>query len=171
MASGPVTSWQTDQGKVETGRFYFLGLSEITVDGECNHEIKSHLLLGRKAMTNLDSLADKGPYRQRSVKTSFSSHVWMSELDRHNGWVPKKQCFLIMVLGKTLESPLDRKGIQPVNAKGNQSWIFIERTDAEAEASILWPPDAKIRVIEKDPDAGKNWRQKEKGAGEDEMVR
>ena len=75
MASGPVTSWQTDQGKVETGRVYFLGLSEITVDGECNHEIKSHLLLGRKAMRNLDSLADKGPYRQRSVKTSFSSHV------------------------------------------------------------------------------------------------
>ena len=171
MASGPVTSWQTDQGKVETGRFYFLGLSEITVDGECNHEIKSHLLLGRKAVTNLDSLADKGPYRQRFVKTSFSSHMWMSELDYHKGWVPKKQCFLIMVLGKTLESPLDRMGIKPVNLKGNQSWIFIERTDAEAEAPILWPPDAKIRVIEKDLDAGKNWRQKEKGAGEDETVR
>ena len=75
------------------------------------------------------------------------------------------------MLEKTLEGPLDCKKIKPVNPKGNQTWIFIERTDAEAEAPILWPPDAKIRVIEKDLDAGKNWRQKEKGAGEDETVR
>ena len=76
-----------------------------------------------------------------------------------------------MVLEKTLESPLDSKEIKPVNPKGNQPWIFIGRTDAEAEAPILWPPDVKSRLIGKDPDAGKDWRQKEKRAAEDEMVR
>ena len=75
-----------------------------------------------------------------------------------------------MVLEKTLESPLDFKEIKPVSPKGNQSWIFIGRTDAEAEAPILWPPDVKSRLTGKDPDAGKDWRQKEKGAAEDEMV-
>ena len=92
----------------------------------------------------------------------------MSVLDHHESWAPEKQCFWIVVLGKTLESPLDRKEIKSVSPKGNQSWTFIKRTDAEAEAPILWPPDAKIRLIEKDPDSGKNWRQKEKGAAEDE---
>ena len=77
----------------------------------------------------------------------------------------------MVVLEKTLESPLDGKDIKPVNSKGNQSWIFIGRTDAEAEAPILWPPDVKSRLIGKDPDAGKDWRQKEKRAAEDEMVR
>ena len=76
-----------------------------------------------------------------------------------------------MVLEKTLESPLDSKEIKPVNPKGNQPWIFIGRTDAEAEAPILWPPDVKTRLFGKDPDAGKDWRQKEKRAAEDEMVR
>ena len=76
-----------------------------------------------------------------------------------------------MVLEKTLESPLDSKEIKPVNPKGNQPWIFIGRTDAEAEAPVLWPPDVKSRLIGKDPDAGKDWRQKEKRAAEDEMVR
>ena len=93
----------------------------------------------------------------------------MWELDHKESWMLKNWCFWIMVL-KTLESPLDCKEIQPVNPKGNQSWIFIGRTDAEAEAPILWSPDAKIRHVGKDPDAGKDWRQQQKPETEDEMV-
>ena len=85
-------------------------------------------------------------------------------------WVLKNWCFWTVVLEKILESPLDCKEIKPVNPKGNQSWIFMGRTDAEAESPILWPPDAKNRLIRKDPDAGKDWRQEEKGMTEDEMV-
>ena len=95
----------------------------------------------------------------------------MWELDHNKeGWVPKNWCFQTVVLEKTLESPLDCKKIKPVNSKGNQPWIFIERTDAEAEAPIRWPPDAKSQFIGKDPDAGKDWRQEEKGTTEGEMV-
>ena len=86
------------------------------------------------------------------------------------GWTPKNWCFQIVVLEKTLESPLDCKEIKPVNLKGNQPWIFIERTVAEAEAPILWLPDMESRLIIKDPDAGKDWKQKEKGVTEDKMV-
>ena len=100
-----------------------------------------------------------------------SSHVWMWELDHKEGWEPKNWCFWTVVLEKTLESPLDSKESQPVNPKGNQPWKVIERTNGEAEASILWAPDAKSCLIRKDPDAGKDWRQKEKGAAEDEIVR
>ena len=99
-----------------------------------------------------------------------SSHVWMLELDYKDSWAPKKCCFWTLVLEKTFESPLDCKEIQPVQPKGNQSWIFIRRTDTEAEAPILWPPDAKNWLIEKDPDAGKDWRWEEKEKTEDEMV-
>ena len=98
-----------------------------------------------------------------------SSHVWMWELDHKEGWAPKNWCFQIVVLEKTLESPLDCKEIKPVNPKGNQSRIFIGRTDAEAEVSILWPPDAKSWLIGKDSDAGKDWRQEEKRTTEDKM--
>ena len=94
----------------------------------------------------------------------------MWELNHKNGWALNNWCFWTMVLEKILESPLDCKEIKPVNPKGNQPWIFIGRTDAKAEAPILWPPDAKSRLIGKDPDAGKDWRQKEKGTAEDEMV-
>ena len=93
-----------------------------------------------------------------------------SELDHKESWAPKNWCFWIMVLEKTLESPLDIKEIQPVCPKGNQSWIFIERTDVEAETPILRPPDAKNWLIGKDPDSGKDWRQEEKETTEDEMV-
>ena len=99
-----------------------------------------------------------------------SSHVWMWELDYKESWVPKNLCFWTVVLEKTLESLLDCKEIQPVHPKGDQSWIFIGRTDAEAETPILWPPDVKNWLIWKDPDAGKDWRQEEKGTTEDEMV-
>ena len=157
-----------------SGCFVFLG-SKITVDGNCSHEIKRYLLPGRKAMT-LDSvlkskaitLPKKGPYSQ---SYGFSSgHVWMWEMDHKEGWAPKNWCFWILVLEKTLESPLDCKEINSVNPKGNQHWILIGRTDTEAETPILWPPDAKSRLIGKDPDAGTDWGQEEKGATEDGMV-
>ena len=95
-----------------------------------------------------------------------SSHVWMWVLDHKESWVPKNWCFWTVVLDKTLESPMNCKEIKPVNPKGNQSWIFIGRTDAEAEAPILRPPDVKNWLIGKDPDAGKDWRQEEKGMTE-----
>ena len=112
---------------------------------------------------------DKGPSSQSYVLSS--SHVWMWALDHKEDWVPKNWCFRTVVLEKTLGSPLDCKEIQPVHPKGDQSWIFIGRTNAEAEALILWPPDAKNWLIGKDPDAEKDWRQEEKGTTEDEMVR
>ena len=99
-----------------------------------------------------------------------SSHIWMWELHHKEGWAQKNWCFWTVVLEKTPESPLDSKEIQPVHPKGNQSWIFIGRTDAEAETPILWPPDVKNWLIWKDPDAGKDWRQEEKGTTEDETV-
>ena len=94
----------------------------------------------------------------------------MCELDHKEGWVPKNWCFWTVVLEKTLESSLDYKEIKPVNPKGNQSWIFIGKPNAEAETLILWPPDAKSQLIRKDPEAGKDWRQEEKGMTEDEMA-
>ena len=137
---------------------------------------KRCLLLGRKAMTNLDSIlksrditfANKGPSSQSH---GFSnSHVWMWELDYKESGLPKNWCFWTVLLEKTLESPLDCEEIQPVHPKGDQSWVFIGRTDAEAETPILWPPDAKNWLIGKDPDAGKAWRWEEKGMTEEEMV-
>ena len=92
-----------------------------------------------------------------------SSHIWMWELDYKESWMPKTWCFWTLVLDKTLESPLDCKEIQPVHPKGDQSWIFIGRTDAEAETPILWPPDVKYWLIWKGADGGKDWRQEEKG--------
>ena len=94
----------------------------------------------------------------------------MWELDCEENWALKNWCFWTVVLEKTLESPLDCKEIQPVHPKGNQSWVFIRRTDADAETPVLWPPDAKRWLIWKDPDAEKDWRQKEKGTTENEMV-
>ena len=112
--------------------------------------------------------ADKGLYNQSYGFSS--SHVQMWELDHKESWVLKNWCFWTVVLEKTLESPLDCKEIQQVRPKGNQSWIFFGRTDAETEASILWSPDMKSWLIGKDPDAGKDWGQEEKGVAEDEVV-
>ena len=112
--------------------------------------------------------ANKGPSGQSYGFSS--SHVWMWELDYKESWVPKNWCFWTVVLEKTLESPLDCKEFNSVNPKGNQSRIFIGRTDAEAETAILWPPDVKNCFIWKNPDAGKDWSQEEKGMTEDEMV-
>ena len=138
--------------------------------------MKRLLFFGRKVMINLDSIlkkqrhyfANKGPSSQSYGFSS--SHVWVWELDYKESWAPKCWCFSTVVLEKNLESPLDSKEIQPGHSKGNQSWIFIGRTDTEAETPILWPPDVKNWLIGKDPDAGKDWRQEEKGMTEDEMV-
>ena len=173
MASGPIISWQIDG---ETVTDFILGGSKITADGDCSHEIKTCLLLGRKVMTNLDSIFKSRditlPTKVCLVKAMvFSSgYVWMWELDYKESWA-QNWCFWTVVSEKTLESPLDSKEIQPVHLKGDHPWIFIGRTVVEAETPILWPPDAKSWLIWKDPDAGKDWRQKEKGMTEDEMVR
>ena len=100
----------------------------------------------------------------------FSSHIWMWDLDYKESWALKNWCFWTVVLEKTLDSPLDCKEIQPIHPKGNQSWIFIGRTDAKAETPILWPADSKNWLTGKDPDAGKDWRQEKKGTTEDEIV-
>ena len=176
MASSPITSWQIDGERMETVTdFIFLG-SKVTVDGDCSHEIKRCLLLGWKATTNLDSVLKSRditlPTKVRLVKpmvfpvVMYGCESWTIK----KGWVLKNWCLWSVVLEKTLESPLDYKEIKPVNPKGNRPWIFTGRTDAEAEAPILWPPDAKSRLIGEDPDAGKAWRQEEKGTIEDEMV-
>ena len=163
--------WET----VETvADFIFLG-TKITADGDCSHVIKRCLLLGRKVMTNLDNIkkqrhyfVNKGPSNQGY---GFSSgHVWTWELDYKESWAPKNWCFWTVVLEKTLESPLDCKEIQPVHPKGDQSWVFIGRADVEAETPILWPPNSKSWLLWKDPDAGKDWGQVEKGMTEDEMA-
>ena len=112
--------------------------------------------------------ADKGLSSQNYDFSS--SHIWMWELDHKESWAPENWGFWTVVLEKTLESLLDCQEIQPVHPKGNQSWVFIGRTDAEPEAPILWPPNSKNWFIGKDPDAGKDWRQEEKGKTEDEMV-
>ena len=127
-------------------------------------------------MTNLDSILKSRditlPTKVHLVKAmvflvvTYGCESW----DCKEGWVPKNWCFWTVVVEKTLESPLDCKEIQPVNPKGNQSWIFIGRTDVEAQTPILWPPDAKNWLTGKDSDAGKNWRREEKGTTEDEMV-
>ena len=123
-------------------------------------------------MTNPDSILKKQRHYFANKGLSSqgygfsSSHVWMWELDYKESWAMKNRCFWTTMLEKTLESPLDCKEIKPVNPKGNQSWVFIGKTDAQVEALILWPPDAKNWLIGKHPDAGKDWRQEEKGTTE-----
>ena len=145
-------------------RLYFGGGSKITADGDSIHEIKRRLLLGRKAMINLDSILKSRdltlPTKVHSLKSMVfpDIHVWMWELVYKESWVPKNWCFWNCGVGDISWSPLDCKEIQPVNPKRNQILIFIGRSDAEAEASILWPPGVKNWLIGKDPDAGKDWR-------------
>ena len=175
MASSPITSWQINGETVETVAFIFGG-SKITADGDCSHEINRCLLLGRKVMTNLDSifksrditLPTSGPSSQGY---GFSnSHVCMWELDCEESWTLKDWCFWTVVLEKTLESPLDCKEIQPVHSEGDQPWVFLGRNDAKAETPVLWPPHTKSWLIGKDSDAGRDWGQEEKGMTEDEMA-
>ena len=154
----------------------FLGVSKITADSDCSHEIKRRLLLGRKVMINLDSIfkkqrhyfANKGPSSQGYGFPS--GDVWMWELNCEESWAPKSWCFWTVVLKKTLESPLDCKEIQLVHSKGGQSWVFIGRTDTEAETPILLATWCEQLTHLKNSDEGKDWRQEEKGMTEDEMV-
>ena len=169
MASGPITSWQIE--KLETVADFIFGGSKTTADQDYSHEFKRCLLLGRKAMTNLDNVLKSRditlPTNVHIVKAMFFPVV-MYECEL---WTIKKadrwriDGFWTVVLEKTLESPLGSREIKPVNPKGNEPWIFIGRTDAEADALIPWPPDAKSSS-----DAGKDWRQEEKGTTEDEVV-
>ena len=145
-------------GLQRVGHDWATSLSKITADGDFSHEMKRCLLLGRKAMTNLDCVLKS---RDITLPTKvyldkamvFPVIVYRCESDHKEGWAPKNW-FRIMVLEKTLESPLDCKEIKSVNPKGNQHWIFIGRTDAEAEVPILWPPDVKNWLTGKDCDAG-----------------
>ena len=173
MAPGPIISWQIDGETVETvADFIFLG-SKITADGDCSHEIKRYLLRRKHDQPRWHIkkqrhyFANKGPSSQIMV---FPVVMYGCE-----SWTIKKtECQRInafdLCCWRRLESPLDCKEIQPVHPKRNQSWILIGRTDVEAETPILWPPDEKNWLIWKDPDAGKDWRQEEKGTTEDEMV-
>ena len=171
LASDP---WQIGGEKIETvTEFIFLG-SKITADGDCSHEIKRHFLLGRKAITNLDSILKSRDItlltKVHLIKAmvfpvvTYGCESWTIKKAESwtikKGWTPKNWSFSTVVLEKTLERPLDNMEIKPVNPKGNQSWIFIWRTDAEAETPVLWLPDAKSWLIGKDPDAGKDWGQK-----------
>ena len=155
-------------GKSANGGWLFFfgggGGSKITADGDYSHEIKRHLLLGRKVMTKLASI-----FKSRDITLStkvclVKAMVFPVIMYRCESWTIKKAecwsnwCFWTVVLEKTPESPLDYKEIQPVHLKGNQSWIFIGRIDDKAETSTLWPPDAKYWLFWKDPDAGKDWR-------------
>ena len=159
MVSGPITSWQINGKKTETVTdFSFLG-SKITVDGDCSHEIKRCLWLGRKAMTNPDNILKKQRHHfanESLYSQSYgvsSSHVWMWELDHKESWVPKN---LNCGVG---EDPWESLGLQgdPINQSHRKSvLIFTGRTDAQAEAPILWPPDVKSQLVGKDPDAGKD---------------
>ena len=138
-------------------------------------KLKDTCSLEEKLWQTLDSVLKSRDFISNKELSSqsygfSSSNVLMWELDRKEGYAPKNWCFQIVVLEKTVESPLDCKEIQPVHPKGNRSWVFTGRTDAEAEAPILWPPDVKSWLTGKDPDAGKDWGQEEKGVAENEMV-
>ena len=154
-------------------RFIFLGF-KITADDDCSHEIKT-LAPWKKSYDQPRQhikkqrhyFANKGPSSQRYGFSS--SQVWMW-VDYKESWALKNWCFWTVLLEKTLESPLDCKEVQPVHPKGDHSWVFIGRSDIEAETPILWSPDAKSWLIWKDPNAGKDWGQVEKGMTEDEMV-
>ena len=158
--------WWGNNGNSD--RLYFPGL-QITVNGDCSFEMERCLAPWKKSYDQPRQhnkkpryhFADKGPYSQSHGFSS--SHTCMWELNHKEGWAPKNWCFQTGGLEKTLESPLDSKESKLVNPKGNQLWIFIGRTDAEAEAPILGPPDVKSQLIGKDPDARKDWRQEERG--------
>ena len=183
MASDPITSWQIDGKTVETVTDFIFWGSKITADGDCSHEIKRHLLLGKCLLISWKKSYDRHRQHIKKQRHYFaskgpscqsygfsSSQVWMWELDYKESWVLKNWCFWTVVLEKTLDHPLDCKEIQPVHPKGNQSWIFIGKTDAEAETPILWPHDAKNWLVWKYPYAGKDWGWEEKGMTEDETV-
>ena len=169
-------SWQIDGETMETVRnFIFLG-SKITADGDRSHEIKRHLLLGKKVMTNLDRILKSRDLTLPTKICLVKAMVFLLVMYECESWTIKKaeprkiDAFELWCWRRLLRVPWTARTIKPVHPKGNQCWIFIGRTDAKAEAPVLWPPDTKDWLIRKDPDAGKDWRQEEKGMTEDEMV-
>ena len=174
MESSPTTSWQIDGETMETVTdFIFLG-SKITADGDYSQEIKLRLLPGRKATTNLDSILKSKeitlPTNIHIVKAMAFPVVQKWEMDHKEGWAPKNWCFQIVVLEKTLESPLDGKEIKLVSCKGNQSWMFIGRTDAKVEAPILGHHINEELTQWKRPWCWTRLRQEKKGTTEDDLV-
>ena len=159
-----------------SGRLYFSGAPKSLQMVTPAMKLKDTCSLAKKVMINLDSILKSRDFTlPTKVRLSqgygfSSSPVWMWKLDYKESWASKNWCFWTVVLEKTFESPLENKEIKAVNPKGNQSWIFIGRTDAKTETPILRPPDAKNWLIWKDPDAGRAWRWEEKGTTEDEMV-
>ena len=171
MASSPITSLRIEGEKWKEWHVLFSwaqkSLRTVTASMKSKNACSLEGKLWQCIKKQRCHFANKGLFSQSYGFSS--SHVWIGELDHQEGWVPKKWCFLIVVLEKTPENPLDCKEFKPVHPKGNQPWIVIGRTDAEAEAPILWPPDAKSLFIGKDPDSGKDWRLKEKQATEDKI--
>ena len=175
MASGPITSWEIDGETVETvSDIIFLG-SKITADGDCSHEIKRRLLLGRKVMTSLDSILKSRDITLPTKVHLVKAMVLPVVMYGCESWTVKKaehwriDAFELWCW-RRLESPVDYKEIQAVHSKGFQPWVFFGRIDAKAETPILWPPHVKSWVIGKDSDAGRDWGQEEKGTTEDEMA-
>ena len=176
MASCPITSWQIDGETVETVSDFILGGSKITADGDCSHESKRCLLLGRKVMTNLDNIL-----KSRNITLPTKVHlakamVYPVVMYGCESWTIKKaehqriDVFEMWCWRRLLRVPWTARRSNQSILLGNQFWIFIGRTDVEAETPILWPPDVKNWLVRKDPDAGKDWRWEEKGMTEDEMV-
>ena len=176
MASGPITSWQIDGETMETVRDFIWGASKITEDGDWSHEIKIPLLLGRKAVSNLDSILKSRDITLPTKVCLVKAVVFPVVMYGCESWTIKKAerqriyAFELWCWRRLFRVPLDSKEFISVHPKGNQSWKFTGRTDAETETPILWPPDAKKWFIGKDPDAEKDWIQEEKGMTEDEMV-
>ena len=164
MVSSPISSWQIDGRTMETVTDFILGGFQIYCKWWLPPWNQKTLASWKKNYDQPRQRIEKQIHYFTSKSPTiqgygfFSSHIWMWELDYKERWAPKNWCFWAVVLEKTLESPLECKEIQPVHPKGDQSWVFIGRTDVEAETPTLWPPDAKSWLIWKDPDAGKDWR-------------
>ena len=172
MASGPITSWEIDGETVETVTGFILGGSKSTADGDCSHEIERRLLLGRKVMTNLDSIFKS---RDITLSTNVKAMFFPVVMYECESWSIKKaerwrtDAFKLWCWRRLLRVPWTaRRSNQSILR--DQSWVFIGRTDVEAGTPIFWPPDVKSWLIWKDPDVGKDWRQEEKGMTEDEMA-
>ena len=163
MASGPITSWQIDGETMETVTDFIFLISKTTADGDCSHEIERRLLLGRKAMTNLDCLLKSRDIALPIKVCLVKAMVFPVVMYGCESWTIKKadcwriDAFELWCWRRLLRVPWAERRSKSVHIKGNQSWIFIGRTDAEAETPILWPPDVKNWLIWKDPAAGKDW--------------
>ena len=160
MASGRITLWLIDEETMETVRDFILGGSKITADSDCSHEIKRRLLLRRKVMTNLDNILKSRDITLLTEICLVKAMIYQILMHGCDSWTMKKaehwkiDAFELWCWRKAVWSPLDCNKIKPVNPKRKQSWIYIGRTDAEAETSILWPPDMKNWLIRKNPGAG-----------------